>query len=103
MSFAEKISLLKERKNLDPYRLRIDYCDRDFGVELGIDAVIRNNYRLSSVEDVETDDSIVQVQYLNLQFFNRFLRKLDDDSGIPYDQFFNSFECKTGYNLASLS
>lgn len=94
--------MMKERKNLDPYRLRIDYCDRDFGVELGIDSVIRNNYRLSSVEDVEADDSIVQIQYLNIQFFNRFLRKLDDDSGIPYDQFFNSFECKTGYNLASL-
>lgn len=92
--------IMKERKKLENYKLRIDYCDRDFQVDLGVDAVIENKYRLSSLEDVEVNDTLIQIQFLNIQFFNRFLKKLDTDDGIPYNNFVNDYTCKTGNNLA---
>lgn len=93
--------VMKERKSLDPYRLRVDYCDRQFTESIGIDAIYQNRLRISSVADVEVNDAVTQVQYLNVQFFNRFLIKLDTDESIPYLSFFSTYECKTGDNLAT--
>jgi hypothetical protein len=89
--------VMEERKNLD----RTDFADKDFVVTMGLDAIVSSRYRLSSVEEIEEGDVISQVQYLNVSEYNRFLQKLDIDSGLNYTQFFTDYSCNEGDNLFS--
>lgn len=89
--------VMQERKNLD----RTDFADKDFIVQMGLDALIRNRYRLSDVSEIEAGDVITQKQYVNVDEFNRLLKKLDIDTGLNYTSFYSDFNIKTAENLAS--
>lgn len=89
--------VMEERKNLD----RTDFSDKNFNIELGLDAFNYNRYRVSDITEIEVGDVISQIQYLNIDEYNRFLKKLDIDPGLNYTSFFSDFNCQTAENLAS--
>ena len=75
--------VLKERKNFE----RQDYADRDFIRSFGADFMSGLKYTMSSAIDVEAGDVITQDQYVDVNKFNRVLKKLDRDSLISNDYF----------------
>lgn len=89
--------VMNERKNLD----RTDFADKDFVVTMGLDAIISNKYRLSSISEIEEGDVVTQTQYLNVSEYHRFLQKLDIDSGLNFTQFYVDYFCNEGDNLFS--
>jgi hypothetical protein len=68
--------VLKERKNFE----RQDYSDREIIRSLGPSAINGLTYTLSSVAELATGDVLTQIQYLDINKFNRFLKKLDRDN-----------------------
>jgi hypothetical protein len=94
--------LLQERKNGD----RKDYSDRNFSLTIDDDRVDETVIELSSVADVTIGDVIVQEQTISMNFYNRFLRKLDLDGGLEGpDLGATTYEAKyeaiPGNNIAS--
>lgn len=89
--------ILQERKNNE----RQDAADRDFVRSLGENAVDEDELILSSVVDVEDGDVITQQQYLTIPKFNRFLKKLDNDSGPALDTYYANFAVTQGVNFAN--
>lgn len=87
--------VMQERKNLD----RTDFSDKVIFLQLGNGAIVSNKYRLSNVAEVEEGDVISQIQYLNMSEYNRFLQKLDIDTGLNYTTFYSEFKCSEGDNL----
>ncbi len=67
--------VLQERKNLE----RQDYADREITRSIGSNAVSGVNIALPSVTDLETGDVLTQKQYVDINKFNRLLKKLDRD------------------------
>lgn len=88
--------VLKERKNFE----RQDYADRDFVRNIIANAVSGNKLSLSSATEIEVGDVIAQVQYLDINKFNRLLKKLDRDS-LNSDDYYSTLNVSTGVNLAS--
>lgn len=87
--------VMQERKNLD----RTDFADKELAISLGDNAIVSNKYRISTVAEIEEGDVISQTQYLNMSEYNRFLQKLDIDSGLNYTNFLTDFKCNEGDNL----
>lgn len=67
----------QERKNFD----RTDYADRDFELIIPTDAVDDTTLKLSSSQNVDVGDAIVQEQRLTINEYNQLLAKLDLDPG----------------------
>lgn len=70
--------LLQERKEGN----RTDFSDRNFTLTIDDNMVNDNVIELSSVTNVTIGDVLVQSQTVTVDFFNRFLRKLDIDTGM---------------------
>jgi hypothetical protein len=87
--------VLQERKNYE----RQDYADRDFQRSIGADAVSGEEVIISSVEDVSIGDSIVQHQYLDVNKFNRLLKKLDTDQLLS-SNYYSTLKVDAGDSLA---
>lgn len=93
---GDRSVVMKERKNRD----RTDHADRDFYVSLSIASLIQGRYRLSDISEIERGDVAIQEQTVDVQEYNRLLKKLDIDVGFNYTDFLNDFECLTADNIA---
>jgi hypothetical protein len=67
--------VLQERKNFE----RQDHSDREIIRSIGLGAVSGTTYTLSSSAELASGDVLTQSQYLDINKFNRFLKKLDRD------------------------
>lgn len=67
--------VLQERKNFE----RQDYADREIIRSIGASAISGINITLSSVTELEIGDVLAQKQYVDINKFNRLLKKLDRD------------------------
>lgn len=94
---GERPIVMEERKDLE----RTDFSDRNFNVSLGLSAYVADRYRISSVDDVEVGDVIIQNQTVNVSEYARLLSKLDLDTGIPYSTFSTDFIINIGDDLSS--
>lgn len=89
--------VLKERKNFE----RQDYADREIVRSLGANAINGLSYTISSVSELEAGDVIVQKQYVDINKFNRVLKKLDRDSWSgSTNNYYATLKAKTGDSLA---
>ena len=88
--------VLKERKNFE----RQDYSDREIVRGLGANAINATTFTISSVSELEPGDALVQYQYLDVNKFNRFLKKLDRDS-LMSDDYYSTLKAVAGDSLAS--
>lgn len=88
--------VLKERKNFD----RTDYSDRAIVRSVGANAFSGNTVIISSAVDIANGDSFVQIQYLDINKFNRLLKKLDRDQLLSSD-YYETLNVSTGVNLAT--
>ena len=88
--------VLKERKNFE----RQDYSDREIVRGIGANAINGTVFTISSVAELEPGDSLVQYQYLDVNKFNRFLKKLDRDSLIS-NNYYSTLQTVTGGSLAA--
>lgn len=86
--------VLKERKNFE----RQDYADREIVRAIGANAINGTTFTISSVSELEVGDVLVQSQYLDINKFNRFLKKLDRDTLATSN--YISLKAVTGDNLA---
>jgi hypothetical protein len=86
--------VLKERKNFE----RQDYADREIVRSLGANAINGTTFIISSVAELDVGDVLVQQQYLDINKFNRFLKKLDRDTLLTSN--YTSLKAFTGDNLA---
>lgn len=89
--------VLRERKNFE----RQDYADREIIKSIGFAAISGLNYILSSVTDLSAGDVLTQLQYLDINKFNRFLKKLDRDNFSASPVKYITLAATTGDNLAS--
>jgi hypothetical protein len=87
--------VLKERKNFE----RQDYADREIVRSIGSGAISGVEIVLSSVTELGVGDVITQIQYLDINKFNRLLKKLDRDSLTSND--YISLKATTGDSLAT--
>jgi hypothetical protein len=67
--------VLQERKNFE----RQDYADREITRSVGSNAISGISITLSSVAELESGDVLTQKQYVDINKFNRLLKKLDRD------------------------
>lgn len=88
--------LLQERKNGD----RTDHADRNFTASFPATPFVVEGIRISTLDDIEVGDTIVQTQYVTIEFFNRLLRKLDADAGLEND-YEDLLEIEAGQNITS--
>jgi hypothetical protein len=88
--------VLEERKNFE----RQDYSDREFFRTLLSEENLTTTYPLSSTIDVEIGDVLVQDQYLDINKFNRILKKLDRDD-LPSNDYYGSLSVTPGVQLAN--
>ena len=88
--------LLQERKNGD----RTDHADRNFTASFPATPFVIEGIRVSTLDDIEVGDTIVQTQYVTIEFFNRLLRKLDADAGLEND-YEDLLEIEAGQNITS--
>ncbi len=86
----------KERKTFD----RTDYADREVSVTLGAGEVDGTTIVFPSLTNIDTDDVVVQTQYLSLKQFNRLLTKLDNDTYLSPHNYVSSLEGSAGLNLS---
>lgn len=86
---------LKERKNRD----RTDHADRNFERFINPDALNGFCVRLSSIEDVEVGDAIVQEQYITVALYNRLLKKLDTDRGLDDTDYEDTLSASIGDDI----
>ena len=87
--------VLKERKNFE----RQDYADREIVRGIGTNAINGTTYTISSVFDLAPGDVLVQKQYLDINKFNRTLKKLDRDNLLS-SNYFRDFKASIGNNIA---
>jgi len=88
--------LLQERKNGD----RTDHSDRNFIASFPSNPFVIEGIRVSTLNNIEVGDTIVQTQYVTIEFFNRLLRKLDADQGLEND-YESTLEMFAGDNVTS--
>src|SRR5690606_22400831 len=75
---------------------REDYADRDFTRSIGADSVLEGTIKLSSAVDVEEGDVITQEQYVTISKFNRLLKKLDEDSAVTDEDYYDTLAAVRG-------
>lgn len=91
---SDRNFLDQERKNGD----RTDFADRDFSLSISSDGVEDAVLDLSSTSDLVKGDVLVQTQYLTISQFNRFVRRLDLDSGLD-DTDYSDLQASAGDSL----
>jgi hypothetical protein len=95
---ADRNFIGQERKD----GTREDYADRDFIRSITASGVIgENQITLNSVVDIAPGDVIVQSQYLTIPKFNALLRKLSDDAGSTFKDYFEEIGAAKGDNLST--
>jgi len=67
--------VLQERKNFE----RQDHSDREIIRNIVANSTMEQTYTLSSSTELSAGDVLTQLQYLDINKFNRFLKKLDRD------------------------
>jgi len=93
---ATRPYLQQERKN----RNRTDHADRNFTLSLGVDAVDDTIIRISSVDELEIGDVLLQETYLTISQYNQMLRKLDlDKSASLVTDYEDTFNTVPGANM----
>ena len=88
----------KERKDND----RSDYADREFAVsvlEQDVDETLKL-MELNNVTGVKTGDVLVQTQIVTVAKFGRLLRKLDLDSGLDDNDYYDTLSVVIGGDMA---
>jgi hypothetical protein len=86
---------LKERKNFE----RQDYADRDFSLQFNAGFMQDSlTFAISSAAEVTAGDVITQDQYIDINKYNRILRKLDRDNLLSSD-YFSTLELSSGENM----
>lgn len=88
----------QERKNIN----RTDYADRQFELNINANAIVdpvNNIISLSSVENVDVGDVLVQTQYLTINQYNQLLRMLDSDPGVGYKNYVATLNQLPGADL----
>jgi hypothetical protein len=86
--------VLRERKNLE----RQDYADRDFTLQLPTEFVNGTTYDISSAIEIEAGDVLVQEQYVDINKFNRMLKKLDREVALS-GTYLSELEMVIGDNM----
>lgn len=87
--------VLQERKNFE----RQDYADRDFTLQFNAGFITSaTTYAISSAAEVNAGDVITQDQYIDINKYNRMLRKVDRDILLSSD-YFSSLEISIGENM----
>lgn len=89
--------VLKERKNYE----RQDYADREIIRSLGSGAIIGTTYILSSASELVAGDVLTQLQYLDINKFNRILKRLDRDGFSSSAEKYITLKAVIGDSLAS--
>lgn len=95
---ASDISYIEqERKNLD----RTDFADRqyDFSLQEGLFDQYINKMVLSSIQNIEEDDVLVQEQSITVYIFNRLLEQLDTDPSVPSTNYYSTLKVTYGSNM----
>lgn len=82
----------KERKTLT----RKDHADREWVKTIALDEVGDLQIELSNLDNVFAGDVLIQRQYVIADQFNRLLRKLDSDSGVADNNYFDTLELIQG-------
>lgn len=86
----------QERKNIN----RTDYADRQFQILVpAFSNEGDNQITLSSTNNVDVGDVLVQTQYLTIAQFNQLLKMLDSDIGVGYKNYNTLFSQDPGGNL----
>jgi hypothetical protein len=88
--------VLKERKNFE----RQDYADREIVRSISIGAIENTIVTISSVTELEAGDVMAQTQYVDINKFNRLLKKLDRDI-LNSNNYYSTLNAVTGDSLAS--
>lgn len=95
-SASSRSFVLRERKNFE----REDYADRAIVRSIGANAFNKNNVTISSAADLAMGDVLTQEQYVDINKFNRLLKKLDRDQLLSSD-YFATLSISTGANMAN--
>lgn len=88
----------RERKNFT----RLDHADREYSFSLPVGAISGSELSLGGLYGMEVGDVIVQTQYVSVAQFNRLLKKLDQDSGLVYSDYYSSLKAGPGSNVFEL-
>jgi hypothetical protein len=89
--------VLRERKNFE----RQDYADRDFQLQLNAGfAMSDTSYAISSTAEVVAGDVMTQTQYVDINKFNRMLKKLDRDNLLS-DNYYSLLKMLPGGDMES--
>jgi len=89
--------VLQERKNFE----RQDYADRELSRSIGVNGVNKQVISISSTEEVAIGDVLVQRQYVDINKFNRLLKRLDRDNFNPNPTKYIILKANIGDNLSS--
>jgi hypothetical protein len=89
--------VLQERKNFE----RQDYADRELSRSIGVNSVNKQVISISSVDEVTVGDVLTQRQYLDINKFNRTLKKLDRDGFNLNPTKYITLKANIGDNLSS--
>ncbi len=88
--------VLKERKNLE----RQDQSDREIIRSISAGAINDLTVIISSVAELEAGDVLVQTQYVDINKYNRLLKKLDRDI-LNSNNYYSTLKAVTGDSLAA--
>jgi hypothetical protein len=88
--------VLQERKNFE----RQDFSDREIALSLSVGSVSGTSVTISSAAELAKGDVLVQYQYVDINKFNRLLRKLDRDSLVSND-YYSTLAISQGVSLAT--
>ena len=85
----------QERKLFD----RTDHADRETALNIGANGVQGMSVILDTLTNVSVGDVLLQEQYLTITQFNRVLKRLDTDSGVPSTNYYSTLAAAPGANL----
>lgn len=85
----------QERKNFD----RTDFADRQAANSFPNENISGNTAQISTLTNVAIGDVVFQEQYITVARFNRLLRKLDSDIGLPSTDYLSTLEIAAGTAL----
>ncbi len=88
--------VLKERKNLE----RQDLSDREIVRSISVGAINEKTVIISSVTELEAGDVMTQAQYVDINKYNRLLKKLDRDV-LNSNNYYSTLKAVTGDSLAA--
>lgn len=90
---ATDVSFIEEeRKQFD----RTDYADREYETEIGSNSLLGNVITLPDITNVKIGDVFAQNQTLTVYEYNMLLKKLDMDTGVGTQDYFETLEMFTG-------